>query len=525
MPKSKNRIRKKIKQIFKRNIGYLICSLVILTLFFGLRLINLKGLPVFADEAIYLRWAQVMRSEPTLRFLPLSDGKQPLYMWLVMVGLRLITDPILCGRLVSVLSGFGSLVGLSFLTWFLFKDKKIVMVVAFLYTILPFYVFFDRIGLVDSLLLMLSIWFYLLAVLLASKLRTDLAMTAGIILGLALVTKSPALFSALLLPTTIIFVKGFFKKKTKTKFILSFGKLVLLWGIVYLFGLGIYNLLRLGPGFEQIAMRNKDYIFPIKEVLTHPWDPLKPHLGDLKIWLPNLLTWPVIIFLLWEIIRVFFGKERKFLVGWLLLVSLGPMLAQSSIARVFTPRYLLFATWPLVVLAASGIAHLPKKFLTRIGLGVIFCWAFVYDQKLLFKIQEAPLPQRMRTGYLQEWTSGYGIAETALYLEARLLEIDEPILVGTEGYFGTLPDGLWLYFNHSPRLNIIGVGQPIREVSPSLLEARKENEVYLLVNQSRMLVGNDQHLELVKKFPKAAGLNGQDFLLLYRLLDEDEIKG
>ena len=40
-----------------------------------LRTYNLLALPIFADEAIYVRWAQVMRAETTLRFLPLSDGK------------------------------------------------------------------------------------------------------------------------------------------------------------------------------------------------------------------------------------------------------------------------------------------------------------------------------------------------------------------------------------------------------------------------------------------------------------------
>jgi len=42
--------------------------------YFILRLPNLTLQPIFADEAIYIRWAQVMRAESTLRFLPLSDG-------------------------------------------------------------------------------------------------------------------------------------------------------------------------------------------------------------------------------------------------------------------------------------------------------------------------------------------------------------------------------------------------------------------------------------------------------------------
>ena len=118
-----------------------------------MRLPSLTLLPVFADEAIYLRWAQVMRAEPTLRFLPLSDGKQPLYMWLVMIFLRFEVDPLWLGRFVSVMAGLGTLVGLLFLSWLFFKDKKLCFLTVLFYAVLPYFVFFDRMALVDSLLL------------------------------------------------------------------------------------------------------------------------------------------------------------------------------------------------------------------------------------------------------------------------------------------------------------------------------------------------------------------------------------
>ena len=86
--------------------------LLALTLLYLLtRLINLTNLPVFADEAIYIRWAQVMRSEPSLRFLPLSDGKQPLFMWLIIPALKIFSDPLFAGRMISLGSGLLGLFG------------------------------------------------------------------------------------------------------------------------------------------------------------------------------------------------------------------------------------------------------------------------------------------------------------------------------------------------------------------------------------------------------------------------------
>src|SRR3989344_5504345 len=85
-----------------------------------LRLYKLTLIPVFADEAIYIRWAQVMGAEPTLRFLPLSDGKQPLFMWILMFYVRRLSDPLFAGRILSVLSGLGTTIGIFAVSYILF---------------------------------------------------------------------------------------------------------------------------------------------------------------------------------------------------------------------------------------------------------------------------------------------------------------------------------------------------------------------------------------------------------------------
>ena len=101
---------------------HIVSLAVIFIIFFALRLINLNGLPVFVDEAIYIRWAQIMRSEATLRFLPLQDGKQPLFMWSMIPMFKVFADPVIAGRVLSVLAGFGSLLGLTTLSFLLFSS-------------------------------------------------------------------------------------------------------------------------------------------------------------------------------------------------------------------------------------------------------------------------------------------------------------------------------------------------------------------------------------------------------------------
>lgn len=503
----------------------------ILVIFFLLRLINLTILPVFADEAIYIRWSQVMKAEPTLRFLPLSDGKQPLFMWILMFFLGVIKNPLLAGRFLSVLTGLGSLVGIFLLTYELFKDKKAALIASLLYTVVPFFVFFERMALVDSLLSMFGIWVSYFGVLLIRHLRLDLAMITGMILGAALITKSPALFYVILLPATLLFYPFPSRRQfSKLKHILSLAKIVALWGVVYLFGFGIYNLLRLGPGFQMIAIRNKDYIYPFREILSHPLDPLKPHLFDLVNWLPNLLTWPILLLALTGLFWLWWKKENRRQAAWLLLVGAVPLLTQSVFASSFTPRYILFTIWPLIILAAYFVTVMFGKLAismrnqVRPGQAILLLLIIIpslyYNYLLLGQPEKAPLPRRMRSGYLEEWTAGQGLKEIADFVKEKSKE--KNILVGTEGFFGTLPDGLQIYLEKVPRVTVIGVGYPISRVEPGLVNALVDNDVYLVVNQSRLQILPEAHgLKLINQYPKGITPDGHQDKLLFFELDRE----
>src|SRR3989344_5311268 len=100
---------KKLKTEIVIGLGILLVAVVV-------RIYNLTLLPVFADEAIYVRWAQVMRAEQGLRFLPLSDGKQPLFMWVMIPFLKIFSDPLFAGRFLSLLTGLSSLAGIYILS-------------------------------------------------------------------------------------------------------------------------------------------------------------------------------------------------------------------------------------------------------------------------------------------------------------------------------------------------------------------------------------------------------------------------
>ena len=125
----------------------------ILGLYLITRFAYLTRLPVFADEAIYIRWAQLGLNEPD-KYLLLSmlDGKPPLHNWLIKPFLFIFKDPLFAGRFLSVLAGGATIYFMYKITHYLTKNKDLAYLSAFLATILPFWVTNHRLALAESLL-------------------------------------------------------------------------------------------------------------------------------------------------------------------------------------------------------------------------------------------------------------------------------------------------------------------------------------------------------------------------------------
>lgn len=479
---------------------------------FFLRFYHLTILPVFADEAIYIRWSQVMKAEETLRFLPLSDGKEPLFMWIMIPFFKFIHDPLFAGRSVSVLSGFGTLLGITYLSWLLFKSKKVSLGAALIYAVTPFAFFFDRLSLVDSMLSCFGIWTFIFAYLAFTKERLDFAMIAGFALGGAWLTKSPALFFALMLPSLWLFVKN-------PKSLL---KVIPLTLVTVGIGYGFYNILRLGPNFSLIASRNLDYVWPISHIFTSPLDPLKPWLLQAWQWIVMMGPWTIIVLAVLGYVINWKKNWKQMIV--LSVWFLGPIFVQSEFAKVFTARYILFSIPYLVIISASVFISENKNWLKILSFiaAIFFAQALLFDRWLVLDPQKANLPRSERSGYLEEWTAGYGIKESADYLRNLSVNLKpgEHILAGTEGYFGTLPDGLQMYLNDDPKVIVIGTGLGFDHLSSKLADSKKSGvRTFLVVNKSRFGHNPAEFgFTVINEFPKAVRPGGsRDSLLLMEL--------
>jgi 4-amino-4-deoxy-L-arabinose transferase-like glycosyltransferase len=499
-----------------KNRLYFLAGFIII-LFYFLRLINLTALPVFADEAIYIRWAQIMRAEETLRFLPLSDGKQPLFMWVAILFLKIFEDPLLAGRLLSVLSGFGSFIGITLLVWLLTGNIKSVFFTALIYSVSPYVFFFERMSLADSMLNMFGLWFFVLLYLSVTKKRLDYSLLAGFSLGGAWLTKSPALFFALLSPSLLMFInKG---KKAEAQFF-AIAKSLFYIFLAIIIGYAFYNILRLGPNFHMISSRNLDYVYPLNHVFSSPLDPLKPFLLQAYGWIWSMGTWPLFILSIIGIFINFAKYPRQILL--LLGLWLIPVVIQAEFAKVLTARYLLFTVPYLIALSSLAFTNLKKWSLAAYLLLLIFLvQSLLFNYFLVTNPVKANLPRSERSGYLEEWTAGHGIKETADYIKhIRLENPSEKIVIGTEGYFGTLPDGLQMYLQDSPEITVIGVGLNFSDIPTPLKESKAYgNRTFMLINNERFKGDADKlGLKLIAEYKKAERPDGtKQSLMLYEL--------
>lgn len=486
----------------------IIFILILIAAYFVLRLPNLTLQPIFADEAIYIRWAQVMKAEPTLRFISMTDGKTPLFMWLMIPLFKIINDPLFAGRFLSVMSGLFTLLGVFFLTKKVFNLKAAFWASLF-YVITPYTVFFDRMALVDSMLSSFTIWIIYFAIWLSESLRLDVAMILGYLMGGAILTKTPGLINLLILPFSII---SFFQIKKKTII-----KLVVLWAVTLGIALIIYNALRLGPEFNKLSARNADYVFSPEELKGRILDPFIPHFHDISDWFPKLFTIPTLFFIGTGIFYTLSKLNKKALV--VLIWAVVPMFVSMAFLKTFTARYLLTSIAPLLVFAGFGIEQILEKIKLRnyikilIGLSLILPFAIWFDYQLLINPPPDNLPKEERIGYFEEWTAGYGFSEIAQFLIDK--SKDQKVVLGTEGAFGTLPDGLQIYLDKSKISIVTGKAT----VSAQLRNAAKDNLTYFVGNRRR-LRGNISNVILIKEYPKVKPMDNslEDATVLYQIL-------
>lgn len=486
---------------FTRKQWYLVLGLVVV--YFASRLYHLTSLPIFVDEAIYSRWSQIALHDASWRFISLTDGKQPLWVWVSMLPLKLFSDPLFATRLTSVFSGLLTLLGVIY-TGYLLGNKKLGFLTAFLVLTSPFLFFYDRFAVMESMLAASGVWLLNLGILLSLTLRLDIALILGLFGGLALLVKSPALIYLLLIPASYPFLAP---HQLKSRATLNF---LFLFSISLVLAAAIYNIQRLSPWMHMISDKNNDFVIsPFQMLAEHPFR-IWQNFADSFNWLISYLTFPVLLVAMLGAGILFRQVKHQFFVfsAWFW----GPLMATVMMAMLFRPRYILFAAPFMLFYAAYALSVLAGKklLLSLITLSVMPIY-------FMFRAYTTPLSMplvKADSDYVSGWAAGNGVKEISDWLVNRANASGVPIDVYTEGTFGLLPHGLELYTSQrTAKVKITGI-YPLSSIPPlTVVENSQANfETYFILNNTQVQ-SLPPHSTEILSFKKA----DDSYIRLYRI--------
>jgi len=489
----------------------ILTAVALIAIYFVTRLVLLGNFPIFTDEAIYVRWVQIAANDANWRFISLTDGKQPMFVWLAMPLVKIIEDPLLATRIVSVAAGFFSLIGLWFLSLELFKEKRVAFLASLLYIVFPFAVVYDRLALYDSLVGSFAIWAAYLSVLLVRRVRLDIAFILGFVLAGGMLTKTNANFSILILPFTLLLFN--FKKFRKQNLI----KWIIFAFIATMIAEVFYNALRLSPFFYIIAEKNTIFVYPFREWINHPFTFFFGNLKGLSGWLFTYMTPLLMIAVILSLLSKKFIKEKILLI----LYFLGPFLAFALFGKVIFPRHIFFTSIYLLPLASFGIIWLidllnkyfeKRKLKINHIVSILIILAFIiYPAKIsfdfIFNPALAAIAKSDRGQYIEGWPAGGGVKESIKFFEDE--SKNGPIFVGTEGTFGLMPWALEVYLNENENITTKGYWPIGEKIPDDVLELSEKMPTYFIFYQpcpSCEYPGdapNDWPLKLISEFKKS----------------------
>jgi len=468
----------------------IVVSLFLAIAYFVLRLIFLNRLPIFTDEAIYLRWAQIALHDSSWRFISLTDGKQPMFVWVAMVVMKFISDPLIAGRLVSVATGFATMLGLFALTYELFKNKRTAFLVAALYIVYPFAQVLDRMALYDSMVATFYVWALYISILLVRKIRLDIAYTLGFVVGAGVLTKTSNFFSIYLLPFLLILFD--FKQKLVKKKLVNF---ILFAAFAAVISYGLYNILRLSPLYDMIAIKNATFVYPFSQWLQHPFLYFLSNLNGLTSWLLQYLTPSFIILVLLAILFINKYFKEKIV---LLLYFVLPFVALALFGKLIYPRHVFLMSVMLLPLVAWSLNYLFEKaeklflkniFLVRavqlILLLVVIAYPLYVSALFAVNPLKAPIADSDHGQYTDSWAAGWGVKESAAFFEKQAQ--NQKIFIATEGTFGLMPESLEMYMVDNKNVTIKGYW-PVDIFPKNVLSYAQEMPSYFVFYQPQHVV-------------------------------------
>jgi 4-amino-4-deoxy-L-arabinose transferase-like glycosyltransferase len=460
-------------------------------LYLALRLPHLRLLPIFCDEAAYLRWAQLIAADPVHNYwVSMEDAKLPLHYWILALVHPFASDPVFGGRLISVACGMVMIPLLFALGRELepLTNRKapwFAPVAALLLIASPLLAEYQRLALAESLLLLESVAILVLSLRLARDAASGATKRALVIdtllLGFTwaatLLTKQNFSYLLWALPPLAFALHmtwtGFPRWLAAFSAATAMGVACFLpavwsgtnwadWSLKLFYKSGFFRV----PAYSRtqvVGMNLSSLLVPRAEgrLTWWPHTPAAP-LEEGMLWV--YLTPPVFLLLaggvLWLVRRRQWSVLALF--GAWTLVLLGPVVVNYNWIKT---RYALLGILPPMLLTAWIVAAWVGEFLRRAtafrcgvagaAVGLLVAWPLAATVALVADPAAAVRTRRDRAEYLADSSAGAAVQAAVEFLRG---EADKgPIAVVTEPGFGLENDYVWLMLRGHPNVQLLAV--------------------------------------------------------------------
>lgn len=381
---------------------------------------------------------------PGRLFDSLLEAKQPLMIWIFAISDNFFSDPLFAGRFVGLLFGSLTLIGIYSITIKLF-NRSTAILAAFLYSIIPIFVFYNRQALMEAAIAAVGIWsFYaLISLLYYSRIRNGIVL--GSILGIGFFIKSSSLiFIVSSLSLTLFYIVKFRKKNLLFPFLFS---------LFFIFAINIPLLVH--PLFQRVLATNINYLYNLKEIFSLP----------VKGWIQNFTTlFEIGFFYVTPFVFIFgiFGsliliksqfKYRLLLIIYFVVALLSVTVSGKHLIQRYVVSFLPFLIIPAsIVLNILWKGNLWKKSLVTLSVSI----PFILSVMLIFQPQSyikllSKISNYSDVGYIYGQTSGYGINEVINYIKEHT-DPSRPVMVLFALNSGNPENAIDLYAAKSDRL-------------------------------------------------------------------------
>ena len=396
---------------------------LLMILYFILSIHDLLRFPPFIDESWHIGFAQDVLSGHI--FAGATHGKFLAPIWMALF-IPMGISQLFLARAATVLF---SMIGLAFVYGLTANlvNRRAALLAMLLYALSPYLLFYDRMALIDTYLMVFSV----LVVWAAARLRQRVTLHDAILCGLALVGALAAKGTGVVLlaiPTlTLIFT--FHRSSWPVRWLaVCYGTFAVIWTPLYLIlrwrGINYFGLAESLSGttsstdFWQRLLGNTIQVGQI----------------DISYFSLIAIALTTVVILCW-LLKDF--RNALYLLSCIAIPTLGIILLSPEMR----PRYIVYHVPLLIIAVVAGMDALRQLAVrywpatgVRVALSVaVLAWMWLvfvpFYQTLLLSPAELPLPSMDRGEYITDDSAGFALPEVADFFRNENTALGKPLHV------------------------------------------------------------------------------------------------